>query len=114
MLLLDADERVTENLALEIKKNIEFSSYDAFDVELGYWFMGRKLRFGAKARKRILLRPERVNFPVIDDLGAKNMWEVEGHYQPLVENNNVGYLENKLEHEDTGTLYEYFYRLYLS
>lgn len=110
VLLLDADERITDDLSEEIMYHLQFANYDAYDVNLNYWFLGKQLKFGSKARKRILLRPKKIKFPIIDDLGAKNMWEVEGHYQPIVSSNKIYKLKNNLEHEDSGALFDYFNR----
>jgi len=60
-------------------------------------------------KKRILVRPDRVAFPIIDDLHVINMWEVEGHYQPAAQG-AVHQLRAMLEHADEDSLYDYFAR----
>ena len=55
----------------------------AFDIPLGYWFAGRRLRHGYTIVKRALLDRTRCHFPEAGDLDAPGMGEQEGHYQPL-------------------------------
>lgn len=110
ILLLDADELVTTDLIAELNSlDLPNSTITAADVPLRYQFAGKFLSHGHKVRKRILLRKGRVQFPVIDDLSVTNMWEVEGHYQPLADGRTV-VLKSKLEHCDPDTLYDYFAR----
>lgn len=46
ILSLDADERVGEKLADEIKEAMTAGRSDAFDIPFQIWFMGKHLRFG--------------------------------------------------------------------
>jgi hypothetical protein len=111
VLLLDADEEISELLAEEIIQRTNANlGYFAYDVNLHYWFGGKRLRHGLKFKKRILFQPQKINFPILNDLSVSNMWEVEGHYQPLVLENRVGNLSNPLNHHDTGDLYSFFGR----
>lgn len=110
VLMLDADEVVTPELAREIEAlDLDDPSVAAYDVTLDYVFLGRRLRHGHKVTKRILLRRSRNRFPVVDDLGATNMWEVEGHYQPVTDG-AVRQLSSSLLHEDREPLFHYFER----
>lgn len=111
ILLLDADERVSIKLKKEINDLFQNESitHGAFDVEIAYKFTGKTLRHGHKVRKRILLNRKFCAFPVLNDLSVKNMWEVEGHYQPIV-SGSLGFLRGKLFHSDPDDLYDYFAR----
>lgn len=109
VLMLDADEVVTPELAAEIAGLDLDGPVAAYDVSLDYVFLGRRLRHGHKVTKRVLLRRDRNRFPVVDDLGATNMWEVEGHYQPVTDG-AVGRLRSSLRHEDREPLFHYFER----
>jgi glycosyltransferase involved in cell wall biosynthesis len=110
VLMLDADERVTPQLLSELSATIESDpTQGAFDVELDYVFLGRTLRYGHRVRKRILLHRERTRFPDVADLDVANMWEVEGHYQPVVIG-ETGLLSARLRHEDRDTLFDWFSR----
>jgi glycosyltransferase involved in cell wall biosynthesis len=113
VLYLDADELVTPALAAEIRHMLSFAGtppeHVAFDVELDYYFLGRMLRHGHKVTKRVLARRDRMSWPRVDDLDVTNMWEVEGHYQPIIDG-SVGRLTGRLEHNDKDPLYDYFAR----
>jgi glycosyltransferase involved in cell wall biosynthesis len=112
VLYLDADEVVTPGLSDEIRSLVCGGGSiveSAFDVELDYYFLGRRLRHGYKVTKRVLLRRRDIEWPRVDDLGVTNMWEVEGHYQPTV-HGAVGRLRSRLEHHDRDPLYDYFAR----
>ena len=111
VLMLDADERVTDELVDEINSKLRSfgKKPGAFDVELEYHFAGQKLKHGHTVVKRILVNKQLVHFPVMNDLQVPRMWEVEGHYQPIVEG-RVGSLKAKLLHHDEDPLYDWFER----
>ena len=110
VLYLDADEVVTPALTQEIRLCLlAGTSFDAFDVQLDYYFLGRLLKHGHKVTKRVLMRRSQTSWPHINDLDAVNMWEVEGHYQPTI-SGSVGRLVGRLEHNDRDPLYDYFNR----
>lgn len=111
VLYLDADESVTPELGSELRAlfGSGLIPHVAYDVHLDYFFLGTHLRHGHKVTKRVLLRRDRMTWPRPDDLGAVNMWEVEGHYQPEVDG-TVGRLKSSLQHDDPDPLYDYFAR----
>lgn len=112
VLYLDADERIEISLEQEIE-NIFQNQIDpkisAFQVSLDYEFLGTKLKFGHKVKKVVLLNRHQCFFPELDDLEVKNMWEVEGHYQPQVEF-DVKQLHGCIYHVDPDPLFDYFAR----
>lgn len=112
VIYLDADERPTKELVKEIRKyfdGIREINYSAFEIPLTYQFLGKNLKHGHKVRKVALINKNFCKFPEINDLGITNMWEVEGHYQPLVEG-KMGSLQNAILHSDPDPLYDYFSR----
>ncbi len=111
VLYLDADEMVTPPLAAELLDLFATGDpvHAGYDVELDYYFLGTMLRHGHKVTKRVLVRADRTSWPHLDDLDVSNMWEVEGHYQPIVAG-SVGRLTGRLEHRDRDPLYDYFDR----
>ena len=111
VLILDADERISVELRNEIIQLFIYETiiHAAFDVEIAYLFTNRLLRHGHKVRKRILLDKRICAFPVLNDLSVKNMWEVEGHYQPIV-SGSIGFLKGKVLHSDPDPFYDYFSR----
>jgi len=111
VLLLDADERVSKELRDSITEFFASvrGSHAAFDAEIAYTFANKLLKHGHKVSKRILLDKRKCTFPILNDLNVKNMWEVEGHYQPIV-NGNLGQLKGKLLHADPDSMFDYFSR----
>ncbi|MCT4574850.1 MAG: glycosyltransferase family 2 protein [Alphaproteobacteria bacterium] len=103
ILFVDADEELSQKLNSEIKTAIN-KDYNAFYATADVWFMNKKMRFGRKHKKIILLKKGFVNFPIIDDLNVAEMWEVEGHYQPIVIG-KIASLKNKYNHNDKKPLY---------
>lgn len=113
MLFLDGDERVGPELLAELRRVFEVPPGmavrpAAFDVPLGYWFGGRRLRHGYTIVKRALLDRSRSRFPEPDDLRAPGMGEQEGHYQPLAD--PVVRLKGTIEHEDLDPVRTWFDR----
>ena len=112
VLFLDADEAASKFLIDELRILLLHPNkmdFGAYVIELDYFFLGRKLRFGHKVRKRALVNRKCCSFPVIDDLNVSNMWEVEGHYQPICDK-QVGVLAGKISHLDPDPLFDYFSR----
>ncbi|CAK0779387.1 (heptosyl)LPS beta-1,4-glucosyltransferase [Azospirillaceae bacterium] len=109
---LDADERATPSLIDEIAA---LFAEDAAPLCAGYFvegrhhFLGKALRFGQRNFKLALVDRRRAHFPEIPDLDVSAMWEVEGHYQPVVEG-PVGRLRGCVEHADNKPLYDWFAR----
>src|SRR5205814_58512 len=85
VLYIDADELVTPALVQEIGDAVDNPSVNGFFIGLDYVFMGRRLKHGPRVYKLALFRRGCGRFVDYDDLDATNMWEVEGHYQPVVE-----------------------------
>lgn len=112
VLLLDADEYPSPNLVAELRNiapTLGTSIHGAFDVNLLYRFAGRYLRYGHVVTKRSLLHVSRARFPVIDDLGAPGIREVEGHYQPET-SAETGRLEARIIHDDRDPVSSWFAR----
>jgi glycosyltransferase involved in cell wall biosynthesis len=110
VLYLDADEEVSPALAEEIAR----CAAEGFDkrgyfIGLDYVFLGRRLKHGLRVYKLALFDRQHGRYPERDDLDVENMWEVEGHYQPVVAE-PVGTLEARILHHDTEGLFHYFDR----
>jgi glycosyltransferase involved in cell wall biosynthesis len=105
VLLLDADEIVSDALAKEILRKVSAptSSVAAYDIKLEYHFAGRALRHGHTVSKRSLLNRTSCFFPEVGDLEAPGTSEIEYHYQPRV-NGEVSTLTERLIHEDPDPL----------
>ncbi|GAB2707475.1 glycosyltransferase involved in cell wall biosynthesis [Microbacterium marinum] len=112
VLLLDADEFPSGSLVkelAELQPVLESAAEGAYDINLLYRFAGKYLRYGHVVTKRSLLHVERARFPVIDDLGAPGIREVEGHYQPEVLA-PIGKLGNRIVHDDRDPVSSWFAR----
>lgn len=110
VLFLDGDETPSPELLAELRALFAGGppSAAAFDIPLGYWFAGRRLRHGYTIVKRALLDRTRCRFPEVGDLDAPGMGEQEGHYQPVAE--PVGRLRSPIEHEDLDPVRTWFDR----
>lgn len=112
VLFLDADERVSPELEHEIRNFLnsnENGIFNACDIPLDYFFLGKRLNYGHQVKKVALLKRQYCSFPVLDDLHVKNMWEVEGHYQPNYKG-QLYRMRSTLRHQDPDGLYDYFAR----
>ena len=110
VLYVDADERVTPELAAEIAESMQDPTDRAgFFVSLDNVFMGRVLRHGHRVLKLVLLDRHKSRFANYDDLDVKNMWEVEGHYQPVVAG-RTEVLSGRLLHHDHESFYHWIER----
>jgi len=109
---LDADERMTVELALEIQNfllNESIDLYSAGRVTMRTYINGKPLKFGYKVRSIKLLRLSETNFPIVEDLDAPGMGEVEGHYQPLFIG-KIFNLKQKLDHNDLDATSDWYHR----
>jgi glycosyltransferase involved in cell wall biosynthesis len=112
VLFLDADEIVSKELVEEINNELMSQNDEnivAFEIPILYSFMGKFLNHGHKVKKISLVNRKYCNFPVLNDLHVANMWEVEGHYQPIYQG-RLGKLSSSLKHLDPDPLYDYFAR----
>lgn len=78
---IDADEEVTPALCDEIAA-LDWR-HAGYYVRGNFVVRGRELKFGLNNSKLCLFDRRLVAFPVIDDLAAPGMGEIEGHYQPV-------------------------------
>lgn len=112
ILFMDADESPTPELVIELRTFLNTAhkqNYVAADIKLNYVFTGRQLRYGHTVIKRVLLQRGLANFPVIDDLGAPGMGELEGHYQPVIDG-NTAQLKGRILHNDIDPVRTWFDR----
>lgn len=111
ILFIDADETPSDELLIELR-DLQLgpsSTNAAYEIRLDYVFAGRTLRHGHRVVKRALVHRERVQFPVVDDLGAPGMGELEGHYQPEAMG-PVGTLKGRIRHDDKDPVRTWFDR----
>lgn len=109
VLMLDADERVTPDLAAELLAAARSGSVEALDIPIAYYWRGRRLRFGQTVFKRAFFRSDAVTYPHVLDLEAPGITEVEGHYQPQV-HGRVERSRFYLEHDDPDPISDWYAR----
>lgn len=97
----DADEIVPPALIREMKA-LDLTKAGYF-IKGRYVFAGKTLRYGLQNNKLALLDRRKMAFPVVDDLDASGMGEIEGHYQPILKpgykSEEIGQLQTPLLHE---------------
>lgn len=112
IMFIDADEFPSADLVAELRKRrdeiLEYK-FAAYDVPLEYVFSGKALRHGHRVVKRCLIDRTKCNFPVIDDLEAPGMGELEGHYQPIA-HGTTSRLAALLRHDDQDPVRSWFDR----
>jgi glycosyltransferase involved in cell wall biosynthesis len=112
VLFMDADESPTPELLRSLREfgaSSAPSQFAAFDLRLEYVFVGKTLAHGHRVVKRALVRKDRVAFPIVDDLNAPGMGELEGHYQPHA-SGKVGTLRGRIRHDDKDPVRTWFDR----
>lgn len=98
VLSIDADERVTQNLAYEIKMLMRSNPPHAgYEIRREFHFLGKRLRYGGVGSDWVL-RLFRKDLGYFKNLKVHERVEVRG---------TVGQLENALEHFSYPTLEEY-------
>jgi glycosyltransferase involved in cell wall biosynthesis len=113
VLFLDSDERVTPELSNDIFNFIMKAESDntyAIEIPLRYYFSGKSLRWGLQMYKRSLINRNFCRFPEIDDLSVTNMWEVEGHYQPILSEGCTDRFTSFIDHKDPDSFFHFFAR----
>ena len=109
---MDADETPSVQLITSIRTLFKAGGQKdlaSCDLQLDYVFAGRVLRHGHRVVKRALVHRDRVRFPIIDDLHAPGMGELEGHYQPESDG-PIGALRGRLLHDDRDQIRSWFDR----
>lgn len=110
ILFVDADERLGRALVEEIAALMASGPRHAgYFIDGRPVFLGRRLRFGARNRKLALFDRRKAHFPPVPDLDIATMWEVEGHYQPVIAG-TVGRLHHSLDHADDKPVAAWFER----
>ncbi|WP_353859249.1 glycosyltransferase family 2 protein [Azospirillum formosense] len=110
VLFVDADERLGGALVEEIAALMAAGPRHAgYFIDGRPVFLGHRLRFGAGNRKLALFDRRRARFPHVPDLDVATMWEVEGHYQPVIAG-SVGRLRHSLDHADDKPVAAWFER----
>jgi len=109
VLFLDADEKVTPELAEEMRQIVASGTqFSGFLVEYDYYFLGKLLKHGLPMCKCVLFRHrlgrfEKIDIPEVTD------YDVEIDEHPVIRG-KVGKLKNKMIHHDFKDLHHFFHR----
>ena len=87
---LDPDERLTDELKINISNVISENQYDAFSLKRRLWFMGKSLSIHQKLIR--VWRP-----------GVCRFSDVDVNEHPIIDG-NVGHVKGDLEHRDSPNL----------
>lgn len=106
ILLLDADERVTEELAEEISCCIKSDDKNGYYIKWKFYFLGKWMRFSWS--HGWMLRLFKRGTGEYEDLGLRNEggWDNEVHENLIVEG-DVGKLSNYLLHKSNQDLFHW-------
>jgi glycosyltransferase involved in cell wall biosynthesis len=107
ILLMDADEALTPELAAEIRHAIQDSRHDGYYIKLQMYFLGRLLRHGgASFQKLALFRGGKARFECRLPEQGTSMCDMEVHEHVLVAG-KTGRLKNALLHCNSDSLTRY-------
>jgi glycosyltransferase involved in cell wall biosynthesis len=109
VLLVDADEQVTPELAAEIRETLRMPRQAGYFAGLDYVFMGKLLRHGQRVYKLVLFDRTRARFPEHGDLDIDVTGDNEVHVH-VVFAGRPGLLKGRILHHDHDTLFHYFDR----
>ena len=110
VLLLDADEALTPQLAGEIRNAIQNPWVDGYYISLQMFFLGRILRHGdANFWKLSLFRQRKGHYECRLNEQVPSMADMEVHEHVVVDG-QAGRLRNPLLHENVDSLSRYIYK----
>jgi glycosyltransferase involved in cell wall biosynthesis len=87
ILMLDADEIITEDFIKELQ-TIDFNAGGYFVRSQMVW-KNKLLQYGLNNNKLCLFKRSCFSYPIVDDLSFGGMGEIEGHYQPIPKTKNI-------------------------
>ena len=107
LLLLDADEAMTPELAEEIESRIRVPEFSGYYIQLQMYFLGRKLRHsGANFYKLSLFRRGKGHFECRAEGQDDSMGDMEVHEHVIVQGRTAK-LKNSLLHRNVESLSRY-------
>jgi glycosyltransferase involved in cell wall biosynthesis len=107
ILLLDADESLSPELASEIRDAIQNPRYDGYHIALRIYFLGRELRHsGATFRKLSLFRRGKGRYECRLEEQDTSMADMEVHEHVVVEGRTAN-LKSPLLHHNVSSLSHY-------
>lgn len=108
VLFLDADERVTEVFARDVRAAVKHSTNCAYWIQYENFFLGRPLKHGVSQRKLALMRVGAGMFERIDDARWSRL-DMEVHEHPVIEG-QIGAIRSRILHQDFRNLHHFLGR----
>jgi glycosyltransferase involved in cell wall biosynthesis len=105
ILFLDADEIISHEAKTEIKKSIENTSHQGFQLSYTNYFLGRRLKGGYPLRKVALFRANEVRYELIDEDNWSKC-DMEVHEHPEIRG-SIGLIRSRIDHRDLRGLDSY-------
>lgn len=107
ILLLDADEIVTQELKLEVEKSLNISYLNGFYIRLELVFLGRRLKHGGfDFYKLNLFRKGKGTFEKRIDNQTMEMSDIEVHEHVKIQG-TTKYLKHAIEHHNVNNIFRY-------
>lgn len=109
VLVVDADEEVTQELAKEIAARLANpSGYAGFLARFDYFLLGKPIRHGDPLIKPVLFKHRLTRYEKLDVPEVKE-YDIEVHEQPIVRG-PLGKLKSRMVHRDWVSLRHHFER----
>ena len=110
-LYVDADERVSPELAEEIDALFAggHPPHNGYFIGFDYRFAGKVLRHGQRIYKLALMRCDKAYYVPRDDLEVSRVGDLEMHYQPSLKG-TTDVLMNRMVHDNMESLHHFFAR----
>lgn len=111
VLYVDADERVSPDLAEEIAGLFADGapSKSGYFIGFDYRFAGKILRHGQRIFKLALMERKKAYYVPRDDLEVSRVGDLEMHYQPSLKG-STAILKSRMLHDNEESLHHYFAR----
>ncbi len=112
VLIVDCDERITDELWDEIAEAIQKPGYSGYYLNRRVFFLGKWIRFGGKYPdwNLRLFRHAHGRYENLHTEEIRNTGDNEVHEHVVVENGEVGYLKNDMLHIDFRDLFHWLQR----
>ena len=112
VLIVDCDERITEELWDEIEQAIQKPGYNGYYLNRRVFFLGKWIRFGGKYPdwNLRLFRHANGRYENLNTEEIRNTGDNEVHEHVIVDTGEVGYLKEDMLHIDFRDLYHWLQR----
>ena len=112
VLIVDCDERITEELWDEIEQAIQKPDHSGYYLNRRVFFLGKWIRFGGKYPdwNLRLFRHANGRYENLNTEEIRNTGDNEVHEHVIVETGEVGYLKEDMLHIDFRDLYHWLQR----